>query len=60
MLKNIINLKNSQEINKVDQAKVNGGLVPTKIICNGVLSLTSDGTCPAGQRLIGHCICCDD
>lgn len=60
MLKSILNLENAEKINKSDQVKLNGGLVPDKIVCGGAVSFSPDGTCPAGQRLIGHCICCDD
>ena len=60
MLKDVLNLKNTREINKDDQKTVNGGLIPVRGGCNGAVSFSPDGTCPPGQRLIGHCICCDD
>jgi len=60
MLKSILNQNSTREINKSDQKNVNGGILTNSLKCNGAVSFTPDGTCPAGQRLIRHCICCDD
>lgn len=59
MLNNILNQKNAKAIDKSSQKSINGGLIPIGE-CRGAVSFSPDGTCPPGQRLIGHCICCAD
>ena len=59
MKKKKLNLK-SQQINKAGQKSVNGGMLVAVNECRGAVSFSPDGTCPPGQRLIGHCICCAD
>ena len=56
----MLKINNAKKINKADQVKLNGGFGPIDLSCKGAVSFSPDGTCPAGQRLIGHCICCDD
>ncbi|MGB3466132.1 MAG: hypothetical protein WBA74_12720 [Cyclobacteriaceae bacterium] len=58
MLKKIKNVESAKGISKESQKRLNGGFEP--IVCRGTISISPDGTCPPGQRLIDHCFCCDD
>jgi len=62
MLKQILNLKGTKEVNNKEQKMIKGGFGPSNVVCNAP-QLNSNPTCPAGTHphpTHGVCICCAD
>ena len=62
MLKNILNLKDAQQLNKDEQKNVFGGFGPSEQpICNSISFKPLHGPCPPGKvphPTKPHCFCC--